>query len=96
MTTLLNVLRQATNQNTGVSGDVISNLANDINYIKKGEGKPVIFLHGWGQNINSFSPMIDSLSKTHTVWAIDFPGFGESSEPDFPYTIYDYNIFNRI
>ena len=39
----------------------------NVNYIKKGDGTPVIFLHGWGQSLNSFTPMIEELSKVHGV-----------------------------
>lgn len=35
MTTLLNVIRETSSQSTAISGDVISGLASDINYIKK-------------------------------------------------------------
>ncbi len=53
----------------------------DINYIEEGEGSPVIILHGWGANINTVRPIINILNNRYKVYAIDLPGFGESSEP---------------
>lgn len=62
---------------------------NDINYIQYGEGKDVVLLHGWGQNIEMMKPIGDRL-KGKKVTIIDLPGFGLSSEPKEALTIYDY------
>lgn len=64
----------------------------NINYEILGENNTneVLILHGWGANLQSFSPVAKHLSKTCKVYAIDFPGFGESQEPDFAYTVSDY------
>lgn len=63
----------------------------DINYIQMGnkKGKDVILLHGWGQNIEMMMPLGNNLDKFH-VTILDFPGFGDSSEPDHALTVYDY------
>ena len=63
----------------------------DINYIQYGEGRDVILLHGWGQNIEMMKPIGDPLSQNHRVTIIDFPGFGESSEPKTAWTVDDYS-----
>ena len=63
----------------------------DINYIQYGEGSDVILLHGWGQNIEMMKPIGDPLSQNHRVTIIDFPGFGESSEPKTAWTVDDYS-----
>lgn len=52
-----------------------------INYRIEGEGKPLLLLHGWGACIDSFAPVIRELSKYRQIYALDFPGFGESEEP---------------
>lgn len=52
-----------------------------INYRIEGEGKPLLLLHGWGACIDSFAPVIRELSKYRKIYALDFPGFGESEEP---------------
>lgn len=63
----------------------------DVNYIQYGseKGKNIVLLHGWGQNIEMMMPLGDNLPEYH-ITIIDFPGFGESSEPDKSLTIYDY------
>lgn len=64
-----------------------------VNYIEKGPetNTSILLLHGWGANIASFNPVIESLSKTFKVYAIDFPGFGQSENPDTSYHVEDYS-----
>ena len=71
---------------------MIKNIKNiDINYIQYGnpKGKNIVLLHGWGQNIEMMKPIGDNLEDFH-ITILDFPGFGESSEPEHALTIYDY------
>lgn len=61
----------------------------NINYIQYGSGEDIVLLHGWGQNIEMMKPLGDCfLDKRITI--LDFPGFGDSSNLDHAYTIYDY------
>ncbi len=62
----------------------------NLNYVKKGSGSPVLLLHGWGQSSACFDAIIDELSKTKEVYALDLPGFGDSDEPKYAFDIYDY------
>lgn len=64
----------------------------NVNYIQYGEGKDIILLHGWGQNIQMMNPLGDPLSKKYKVTILDFPGFGESEEPKNAWSIYDYAL----
>ena len=64
----------------------------NVNYIQYGEGKDVLLLHGWGQNIQMMKPIGDNLCSNHRITIIDFPGFGESDEPSTPLTIDDYSL----
>lgn len=68
---------------------IIGNI--ESNYIQYGSsnGKEIVLLHGWGQNIEMMMPLGDKLLDYH-ITIVDFPGFGESSEPTSSYTIYDY------
>ena len=52
-----------------------------INYIKQGKGKTVLILPGWGTVINTYKPLIESISTYANVICLDMPGFGESDEP---------------
>lgn len=55
-----------------------------INYKDFGnkEGTPIIYLHGWGQNIAMMEPIAKPLEKTHRLIILDLPGFGLSDEPE--------------
>ncbi|GAB6107602.1 alpha/beta fold hydrolase [Fusibacter bizertensis] len=61
-----------------------------INYMRKGSGKPIVLLHGWGTSLETFMPLFNDLSKSYDVTVLDFPGFGESSEPTTPWDLDDY------
>ncbi len=50
----------------------------------------LIFLHGWGQNIEMMMPIAKPFIKNKNVLIIDLPGFGNSDEPDEVWSIYDY------
>lgn len=64
-----------------------------INYEKIGHGKPVIVMHGWGQNLEMMYSIVNNLKDDYLVYNIDLPGFGQSDEPSFPYTLDDYELF---
>ena len=50
----------------------------------------LIFLHGWGQNIQMMQPIAKPFIKRNNILIIDLPGFGSSEEPKEVWTIYDY------
>ncbi|MBQ8871652.1 MAG: alpha/beta hydrolase [Bacilli bacterium] len=64
----------------------------NINYINYGnkEGKDIVFLHGWGQNIQMMKMLADPLSKENNIVIVDLPGFGESTEPTYDWMVDDY------
>ena len=69
----------------------------NVNYIQYGEGKDILLLHGWGQNIEMMKPIGDNLSDNCRVTIIDFPGFGQSDEPKVAWTISDYsNMLEKV
>lgn len=63
----------------------------EINYVQYGEGKDVLLLHGWGQNIAMMQPLGDNLSNKFRITILDFPGFGDSEEPKTPWNIEKYS-----
>jgi len=65
----------------------------EVSYIQYGSGKDIILLHGWGQNIEMMKPIGDAFSEKFRITILDLPGFGESSEPPYAWTIEDYNSF---
>lgn len=63
-----------------------------INYINYGNKKKdtVVLLHGWGQNIEMMKPIGDPLSRDFNILIVDLPGYGESTEPLYPWMLKDY------
>jgi pimeloyl-ACP methyl ester carboxylesterase len=62
----------------------------DIYYEIHGQGPPMLMLHGWGSHLNNFSALIETYKSRYTIYALDFPGFGQSKEPSNVMDIYDY------
>jgi len=53
---------------------------NNIAYYKTGNGPAILMIHGVGLRLESWDAQINTLSKEHTVFAIDLPGHGESDQ----------------
>ncbi len=66
----------------------------NIKYIQCGvaNGKEVVLLHGWGQNIEMMMPIANGIKDKYHITIIDLPGFGESEEPSNEFTLYDYYL----
>lgn len=64
----------------------------NINYVRYGNtsGKSIVYLHGWGQNIAMMKPVADPFSEEFDIVILDLPGFGESEEPKYKWTLNDY------
>lgn len=64
----------------------------DVNYIRYGnaEGQTLVFLHGWGQNIQMMKPVADPFEEKFDLIILDLPGYGQSTEPKYPWTVEDY------
>lgn len=50
----------------------------------------LVYLHGWGQNIEMMMPIAKPFIKKYNVLIIDFPGFGDSDEPKEVWSVFDY------
>lgn len=77
----------------------------NINYIKAGAGDPMLLIHGlnfgWGQWYKN----IPAFSKKYTVYALDLPGSGSSSDIDldkenivdlFPKIVYQFIVLKKL
>ena len=49
-----------------------------ISFVEKGQGTPLVLLHGIGSAARSFAVQLDALSPRHRVLAWDAPGYGGS------------------
>ena len=59
-------------------------------YEAAGGGRPVLLLHGWGANAAAMRPIFDALRPDHAVYALDFPGFGQSPLPPAAWGVGEY------
>lgn len=59
----------------------------EINYLKRGRGEPLVMLQGLGQTIGSWTLQIPFFKRKMMVIALDNRGVGESSRPNYPYTM---------
>lgn len=64
----------------------------NINYIYNDNKKKdtLVFLHGWGQNIEMMMPIAKPLNMDFNILVVDLPGYGASEEPHKVWTVYDY------
>lgn len=61
-----------------------------LRYRVTGNGSPLILMHGWGCHRDTVASIERVASETHTVYNVDFPGFGKSPEPDSVWGVEQY------
>ncbi len=61
-----------------------------MSFFRRGAGKDVLLLHGYGSKKESFYYQINFLEKNYRVTAADFPAFGASEAPDSAWSVGDY------
>lgn len=64
----------------------------NVNYLDYGNenGKTIVLLHGWGQNIEMMDMLGKPFMKKYRIINIDLPGFGKSEEPKDIWALEDY------
>jgi pimeloyl-ACP methyl ester carboxylesterase len=58
--------------------------------VVRGEGDPVLFLHGWGTSAALFEAVLEPLQRGRRLVVPDLPGFGDTPEPPTPWGSDDY------
>lgn len=58
-----------------------------LNSIVSGNGLPVVFIHGYGEDLSLWDDLRATLSQKYKVIAIDLPGFGKSQPIDGPFSL---------
>lgn len=56
-------------------------------YIDNKSKNTLVFLHGWGQNIQMMLPIANQFTKENNVLVIDLPGHGKSNEPSYAWEL---------
>lgn len=66
-----------------------------VNYKRYGnqDGNTIVYLHGWGQNIEMMQPVADPFQSDFDLIILDLPGFGLSEEPNRIWSVVDYADF---
>ncbi len=62
-------------------------MTNNVTFIEKGDGPPLIFLHGIGATAKGWQYQVDAFAADYRPIALDLPGYGGStilSEMTFP------------
>ena len=68
----------------------VSGEAGNIFYEASGEGRPIVFVHGWAANHTFWEPQITSLCDEFRTIAIDLRGHGRSDKPSRGYAFDDH------
>jgi epoxide hydrolase 4 len=55
-----------------------------LHYVSRGEGKPILFLHGFPQFWFLWRNQLADLGSDHAVYAIDMRGYNHSCKPEDP------------
>jgi pimeloyl-ACP methyl ester carboxylesterase len=53
----------------------------DLHYEERGEGRPVVLLHGFGATTYTWNHVIPRLAERYKTLALDLKGFGDSPKP---------------
>jgi pimeloyl-ACP methyl ester carboxylesterase len=81
--------------NPSLSPRTIQIKGNTIFYVVKGEGEPLLLIHGYGAGSWVWEKQINILSKNYKVYALDIIGYGYSDRPRIEYTPETYIHFLR-
>src|SRR5690606_36156197 len=60
-------------------------------YVSKGEGPPVVLLHGLGGSLHTLYGVIEALANHHHVVAMDLRGFGRSGSGNGGFSIQQWS-----
>jgi pimeloyl-ACP methyl ester carboxylesterase len=66
-----------------------------IFYTVKGDGKPLLLIHGYGAGMWVWEKQIEALSQSYRVYVLDLIGHGFSDRPEVSYTPETYIHFLR-
>jgi pimeloyl-ACP methyl ester carboxylesterase len=61
-----------------------------VAFERRGDGPPLVLLHGWPANSREWRQQLDALSGEFTVVAWDAPGAGRSSDPPDTFRLADW------
>jgi pimeloyl-ACP methyl ester carboxylesterase len=57
-----------------------------VRYVDRGQGPPVVLIHGFASSLETWELLMPQLEKTHRVIAMDLKGFGWTDRPEGDYS----------
>ena len=69
---------------------IIKDTSINYEYYDNNSEDSLVFLHGWGQNIEMMMGLAKPFLKRCNVLVLDLPGFGKSDEPKDIWSVFDY------
>ena len=66
-----------------------------LSYLQRGEGKDMVFLHGYLSSKECFAAQTAYFSRFCRVTAIDFPGFGGAEPLAEAFSVADYAAWTK-
>jgi pimeloyl-ACP methyl ester carboxylesterase len=70
---------------------IVDNIATE--YVDSGEGKTILMLHGWMDNLKTFDGLVGCLGNNFRVVRPDMPGFGQTEPPTETWDVSKYVEF---
>jgi pimeloyl-ACP methyl ester carboxylesterase len=74
---------------------VPSSLSATLRFLDRGKGPALVLIHGMFGDSLDWEPVLEPLSESHRVIAVDLPGFGASSKPRREYSA-DFFVSNGL
>lgn len=79
--------------NPSLSPQTLQIKGHTIFYVVKGEGEPLLLIHGYGAGMWVWEKQIEVLTQYYRVYVLDLIGHGFSDRPKIPYTPETYIHF---
>src|SRR4030067_2716224 len=79
--------------NPSLTPHTLSINGHTVFYAVKGEGDPLLLIHGFGAGLWVWEKQIEALSRFYRVYALDLIGHGFSDRPRIEYTAETYIHF---
>jgi pyruvate dehydrogenase E2 component (dihydrolipoamide acetyltransferase) len=67
-------------EDAGPAPETVEVAAGTLRFLRQGEGDPVVFLHGFGGDLEQWQLALPALAESHTAIALDLPGHGGSTK----------------
>jgi pyruvate dehydrogenase E2 component (dihydrolipoyllysine-residue acetyltransferase) len=67
-------------EDAGPEAETVEVAAGTLRFLSQGEGDPVVFLHGFGGDLEQWQLALPALADSHTAIALDLPGHGGSTK----------------